>query len=103
MLQVGGNMAEEKHIPGLISQEIHTLCKEYFNWSEPPIKAVVTAINGNLASVGTVSGTYNDEGVPILQSCFSGADSTLNLSVGDSVLIAFIGGHSGNPVIIGKF
>jgi hypothetical protein len=95
-------LVDNKNVPGKISQAIITLCKEYFNYTTPPIIANVTAVNGTSANVGTDSGNFSDDNVPILQPTYTGTGATLNLAVGDKAIIAFIGGHGGNPVIIGK-
>ena len=104
-------------------QELDDLIKRvgdsYYNYTEAPLQGVVMGVLDGFAAV-SIDGIDDDlQSVPVLipaalpqitttTNLPDGSSVTvnvtqnqMNLSVGDVVLIAFIQGQIGNPVIIG--
>lgn len=90
-----------------LDQEIIRLCKTHFNNTEPPTIATVTKVNSTTADVKHV--IYDEEGtlqniidrdIPIVKPVYG--DTSLNLEIGDKVLLCFVGGTESNPYIVGK-
>lgn len=100
-------------MPGAgLDDEIKRMGDTYWNYIEPIKVGRITAVGTNTADV-YISGTnYTEKAVPVLNPNYnvtinnppSGmtVEFTIALSVGDNVIVAFINGQAGNPVIIGK-
>ena len=88
-----------------LDHEIKRIGDDYYNFVHPTRKAEVTSVNTNTVNVYIESLEYGYEDVPILKPCYkeSGITFTLDLVIGDYVLVAFVNGHSGDPIIIGKY
>ena len=78
------------------THQIKRMTRDWYNYVEPPKLATVQSVNGNLVDI-TLSDGIPIPNVPILQT-----GSSLILNTNDTVLVIFIGGHIGNPIIIGK-
>jgi hypothetical protein len=78
------------------THQIKRMTGDWYNYVEPPTMANVRAVNGNMVDIKLNIGLklFN---VPILQT-----GSSIALNVNDNVLVFFVGGHIGNPVVVGK-
>ena len=115
------DVKEAENMGGL--QELDDLIKRvgdsYYNYTEAPLQGVVMGVLDGFAAV-SIDGIDDDlQSVPVLipaalpqittttnlpdgySVTVSVTQNQMNLSVGDVVLIAFIQGQIGNPVIIG--
>lgn len=86
-----------------LDNEIVRVCKQYFNHCEPSVFATVTRVHTTTVDISlavgeTVIPFFN---VPILKPCY-GSSESLNLTIGDKVLLIFRAGSIKAPIIAGK-
>lgn len=97
-----------------LDEEIFRAADTRYNYVESVKKAKVTAVNGyNTVNVTVESLDLPLINVPVLRPNYeitlTGSDPlptiswTFGLNVGDEVAVAFLNGHAGNPLVIGKF
>lgn len=82
--------------------EIKRAMSPYFNYVEPSVFATVTRVHTTNVDISLAVGENNIpfSNVPILKPCY-GTES-LNLAIGDKVLLIFRAGSITAPVIVGK-
>jgi hypothetical protein len=78
------------------THQIRRMTKDWYNLVEPSTMANVQAVNGSMVDI-TLNNGLDLPNVPILQT-----GSSITFNVNDNVLVIFVGGHIGNPVVIGK-
>lgn len=78
------------------THQIKRMTNDWYNKVEPSTMAIVQAVNGNMVDIKLNNG-LDLPNVPVLQT-----GSSITLNVNDNVLVIFVGGHIGNPVVIGK-
>jgi hypothetical protein len=85
-----------------LDSEIVRVCKPYFNHCEPSVFATVTRVHDNTVDIGLSVGqeVIPFGNVPVLKPCFG--SGSLNLAIGDKVLLIFQAGSIKAPVIVGK-
>lgn len=85
-----------------LDEEIRRAMAPYFNYCEPSIFTTVKKVNTSTVdielSIGENKIPFGD--VPVVKPCY-GSDS-LNLSIGDRVLLIFQSGNIRAPVVVGK-
>lgn len=85
-----------------LDEEIKRAMAPYFNYCEPSVFATVKRVHTSTADIelsrGNVGTLFSN--VPIVRPCY-GSDS-LNLGIGDKVLLIFQAGNIAAPVIVGK-
>ena len=85
-----------------LDNEIVRVCKPYFNHCEPSVFATVTRVHNNRVDIALAVGEdvipYGN--VPVLKPCFG--SGSLNLAIGDRVLLIFQAGSIKAPIIAGK-
>ena len=79
----------------LLKEEIRKAMSPHYNFVEPPQYGKVLAVTGSSATVELTVNKIPVSDIPVL--------SGVSLSVGDAVLVNFVGGMFGSPVIVGKF
>lgn len=77
-----------------ILSEIKRGLNGFYNYVEPPRIGTVTKVHGGLVDVKVEDIEFILDDVPCV-NC--------NPTKGDKVLVTFISGHIGNPVVIGRF
>lgn len=82
--------------------EIKRAMAPYFNYCEPSVFATVTRVYNTTADIALTVGedVIPFGNVPVLKPCFG--SGSLNLAIGDRVLLIFQAGSIKAPVIIGK-
>ena len=82
--------------------EIKRAMAPYFNHCEPSVFATVTRVHDNTVDIGLSVGqeVIPFGNVPVLKPCFG--SGSLNLAIGDKVLLIFQAGSIKAPVIVGK-
>jgi len=82
--------------------EIKRAMSPYFNYVEPPVFATVTRVHATTVDLSLQVGedAVPFPKVPVLKPCF-GSES-LNLVIGDRVLLIFQAGSITAPVVVGK-
>lgn len=86
-----------------LDNEIIRAVSPYFNYVEPSVFAVVTRVHTTSADIKLTVGEDDVipfSNVPVIRSCYG--TETLNLNIGDRVLLVFIAGNIRAPVIVGK-
>nr|WP_319372447.1 hypothetical protein [uncultured Methanobacterium sp.] len=85
-----------------LDQEIKRAMAPYFNHVEPSVFATVTRVHATNVDITLAVGedTIPFYNVPVLKPCY-GSES-LNLAIGDKVLLIFQAGSITAPVIVGK-
>jgi hypothetical protein len=78
------------------THQIKRMTGDWYNYVEPSAMGNVTAVNVNMADIALNNGLTLPN-VPVLQT-----GSSLTLNVNDTVLVIFVNGHVGNPVVVGK-
>ena len=85
-----------------LDHEIKRVCDQYYNHVTPIAEATIQTINDTLADIYIEKLEINLENVPILTPCYiEEGEQTLGIEAGDKVIVAFLNGHCGNPIIIG--
>lgn len=82
--------------------EIKRAMAPYFNYCEPSVFATVTRVHDNTVDIGLSVGqnVIPFENVPVVKPCFG--SGSLNLAIGDRVLLIFQAGSIKAPIIAGK-
>lgn len=85
-----------------LDQELKRAMAPYFNHVEPSVFATVKRVHNAAADIELAVGrnVIPFQKVPVIKSCY-GSES-LNLVIGDRVLLVFIAGNIKAPVIAGK-
>jgi len=93
---------EESRNAKTLDEEIKRAMSPYFNYCEPSVYATVKRVHADTADISLAVGEniIPFPNVPILKSCH-GSES-LNLIIGDRVLLIFQAGNITAPVIAGK-
>jgi hypothetical protein len=78
------------------THQIKRMTGGWYNYVEPPTMGNIQAVNGNMVDVKLNMG-LDIPNIPVLQT-----GSTITFNVDDTVLVFFVGGHIGNPVVVGK-
>lgn len=82
--------------------EIKRAMSPYFNYVEPSVFAIVKRVHNDSVDIGLDIGDVPMpfEKVPVVKPCY-GSES-LNLVIGDKVLLIFQAGNITAPVVVGK-
>lgn len=82
--------------------EIKRAMAPYFNYCEPSVFAIVKRVYENTVDIELSKGDVGTlfENVPVVQPCFG--SGSLNLDIGDRVLLIFQAGNIKAPVVVGK-
>lgn len=85
-----------------LEQEILRLCRPHFNNAEPVRIMTVTKINDNSVDLKLIVGENEMPftNVPVLKPAYG--TSSMNLLLGDRVLVVFNQGKIASPIVIGK-
>jgi len=86
-----------------LDMEIKRAMAPYFNYVEPSVFATVTRVHSTNVDISLKIGEDSIPfgNVPIVKPCYGNSES-LNLAIGDKVLLIFQAGNIRAPVIVGK-